>query len=134
MYRRLRIPFGVAYGADKNLVKKAALEAAAAVPFTLMDPVNRRPQVWLVAFGDSSLNFELVVWLKQEAVRRPGTVHAAYTWELETALSRYGIEIPFPQRDLHLQSGFAQLLQDQNLTSGEEQDRFTSPVSVAAAP
>lgn len=109
VYRRLRIPFGVAYGTDKDLVKKAGLEAAASVPFTLMKPANRHPQVWLVAFGDSCLNFELVVWPKKEAVSRPGTVHAAYTWALETALSKYGIEIPFPQRDLHLRSGFGKL-------------------------
>ncbi len=32
--------------------------------------------------------------------------HAAYTWEIETALKKYGIEIPFPQRDLHFRSGF----------------------------
>ena len=57
VFRRLRVPFGVAYGTDKDLVKKAALEAAAAVPFTLMNSPNRQPQVWLVAFGDSSLNF-----------------------------------------------------------------------------
>lgn len=109
-HRRLRIPFGVAYGTDKELVKKAALEAAAAVPYTLTSPARRRPQVWLVEFGDSSLNFELVVWLTPEAVSRPATVHAAYTWEIETALKKYGIEIPFPQRDLHLRSGFKELL------------------------
>ncbi len=104
--RRLRVPFGVAYGTDKELVKKAALEAAAAVPYTITTPARRRPQVWLVEFGDSSLNFELVVWLNAEAVSRPAAVHAAYTWEIETALKKHGIEIPFPQRDLHLRSGF----------------------------
>ena len=111
-YRRLRVRFGVAYGTDKELVKTAALEAAAAVPYTLTSPANRRPQVWLVEFGDSSLNFELVVWLKPEAVSRPSAVQAAYTWEIETALKKYAIEIPFPQRDLHLRSGFKQLLAD----------------------
>jgi len=58
--------------------------------------------VWLVGFGDSSLDFELVVWLTDDAVRRPGAVNAAYNWEIETALGKYGIEIPFPQRDLHI--------------------------------
>ncbi len=61
-------------------------------------------QCWLVNFGDSSLDFELVVWINQDAVRRPGTVHAAYMWEIETSLKEYGIEIPFPQRDLHIRS------------------------------
>jgi len=109
--RRLRIPFGVAYGSDKELVKKAGLEAAESVPFTVTEPASRRPQIWLVGFGDSSLNFEMVVWLKAEAVKRPASVNAAYCWALETALRRHGIEIPFPQRDLHVRSvlGFDQV-------------------------
>ena len=106
--RRIRIPFGVAYGTDKELVKKAALEAAAEVPFTLSLEGARRPQVWLVEFGDSSLNFELVTWLTAEATKRPATVKAAYLWALETALAQHGIEIPFPQRDLHLRSMFGE--------------------------
>ncbi|HEU0152266.1 MAG TPA: mechanosensitive ion channel domain-containing protein [Arenimonas sp.] len=109
--RRLRIPFGVAYGSDKETVKAAALEAASAVPFTLSQDGPRRPQVWLVGFGDSSLDFELVVWLTAEATKRPSAVKAAYNWELESALARHGLEIPFPQRDLHLRSAFG--LQDQ---------------------
>jgi small-conductance mechanosensitive channel len=102
VYRRIRVPFGVAYGTDKELVKKAALEAAENVPYTLKNNAKRAPDVWLTGFGDSSLDFELVVWLTGEAVRRPGSVNAAYCWALETALGKYGIEIPFPQRDLHL--------------------------------
>ena len=105
-YRRVRVPFGVAYGTDKEVVKKAVLEAADKVPWTLTKIKNRHPQVWFVAFGDSSLNFELVVWLTPEAVKRPGSVTAAYLWEIDTKLNEYGIEIPFPQRDLHLRSVF----------------------------
>jgi len=101
-FRRLRVPFGVAYGTDKERVKLAAIEAAANVPFTLALEGPRRPQVWLVRFGDSSLDFELVVWITNEATKRPSAVQAAYNWELETALVRHGIDIPFPQRDLHL--------------------------------
>jgi small-conductance mechanosensitive channel len=104
--RRVRVPFGVAYGSDKELVKKAALEAAAEVPFTLALEGPRRPQVWLTAFGDSSLDFELVVWLNADATKRPSAVRAAYTWALETALAKYCLNIPFPQRDLHLRSVF----------------------------
>ena len=104
-FRRLRVPFGVAYGTDKEVVKAAAIEAAAQVPFTLALEGPRRPQVWLVGFGDSSLDFQLVVWITNEATKRPSAVQAAYNWELESALARHGIEIPFPQRDLHLRSG-----------------------------
>jgi small-conductance mechanosensitive channel len=105
-HRRARVPFGVAYGTDKELVRKAGLEAADNVKYTLHDVPNRGPQVWLTGFGDSSLNFELVVWLTADAVVRPGAVNAAYTWEIETALGKYGIEIPFPQRDLNVRSFF----------------------------
>jgi potassium-dependent mechanosensitive channel len=104
-FRRLRIPFGVAYGTDKELVVKAALEAADATPHMLTGKYAKPPQVWLKNFGESSLDFELVVWLKPEAVKRPNSVLADYNWQLETALTKYGIEIPFPQRDLHIRSG-----------------------------
>lgn len=104
--RRVRIAFGVAYGSDKDMVKKAALEAAAQVPFTLGMEGPRGARVWLVEFGDSSLNFELVVWLTADATKRPSAARAAYNWALESALAKYGLEIPFPQRDLHVRSLF----------------------------
>jgi len=110
--RRIHVPFGVAYGSDKDLVKKAVLEAADEVKWTLKNIKNRHPQVWFVQFGDSSLNFELVLWLIPDAVKRPGAVQAAYLWEIDTKLSKYGIEIPFPQRDLHLRSVFGQKDED----------------------
>ena len=103
---RIRIPFGVAYGSDKELVKKAAMEAAAEVPFTLTHMKNRDPEVWLTEFGDNSLNFLLLVWVNRMGARRPTRARAAYLWQLETKLTEYGIEIPFPQRDLHLRSGW----------------------------
>jgi len=113
--RRLRVPFGVAYGTDKNMVKKAALEAAAAVPFTLHLDGPQRPQVWLSKFDTSSLNFELVIWLNPEATKKPVAVTAAYNWALHSALQAHGIEIPFPQRDLHVKTLFG--LSDQDARS-----------------
>lgn len=102
-YRRIRVPFGVSYGADKELVRSAVLEAAATVPHTLREQ-GRNAQVWLVEFGDSSLNFELIVWLKPEAVKRPAAVQADYLWAIHSALQKSEIEIPFPQRDLHIRT------------------------------
>lgn len=107
--RRIHVPFGVAYGTDKDLVKKAVLEAADRVPWTYAKLKRREPQVWLVGFGDSSLDFELIVWLTPDAVKRPGAVQADYLWEIETSLREYEIEIPFPQRDLNLRGGFESL-------------------------
>ncbi len=103
---RVRIPFGVAYGSDKDLVKQAALEAAAEVPYTLTNMKGREPDAWLTEFGDNSLNFLLLVWVNRQGARRPTRSRSAYLWALETKLREYGIEIPFPQRDLHLRSGW----------------------------
>lgn len=100
--RRLHVPFGVAYGTDKELVKKAALEAADEVPWTFDKTPDRKPQVWLTEFGDSSINYELVVWLTEEAVKKPARVLADFNWALHTALYKYELEIPFPQRDLNI--------------------------------
>jgi potassium efflux system protein len=105
-YRRIHVPYGVAYGTDKEQVRAAGLEAAAAVPHTLTDVHEHEPQVWFVGFGDSSLNFELVVWLTPAAVKRPAAVMADYLWEIHSALERHAIEVPFPQRDIHLKSFF----------------------------
>jgi len=103
---RVRIPFGVAYGSDKELVKKAALEAAEEVPFTLANRKGREADVWLTEYGDNSLNFLLLVWVNRQGARRPTRTRSAYLWALETKLAEYDIAIPFPQRDLHLRSGW----------------------------
>jgi len=103
---RVRIPFGVAYGSDKDLVRQAAIEAAAEVSYTLTNMKGREPDVWLTEYGDNSLNFLLLVWVNRQGARRPTRTRSAYLWALETKLREYGIEIPFPQRDLHLRSGW----------------------------
>ncbi len=103
---RVRIPFGVAYGSDKELVKQAAMEAAAEVSYTLTNMKGREPDVWLTEFGDSSLNFLMLVWVNRQGAKRPTRTRSAYLWALETKLREYGIEIPFPQRDLNFRSGW----------------------------
>jgi potassium efflux system protein len=98
----------VAYGSDKELVKQAAMEAAAEVSYTLTNMKGREPDVWLTEFGDSSLNFLLLVWVNRQGAKRPTRTRSAYLWALETKLGEYGVEIPFPQRDLHLRSGWSE--------------------------
>jgi len=114
---RVRIPFGVAYGSDKETVKKAALEAVAEVSYTLTHMKGREPDVWLVNFGDNSLDFLLLIWVNRQGARRPTRTRAAYLWALETKLAEYGIEIPFPQRELHLRSGWPVEKVDTNATA-----------------
>ena len=60
--------------------------------------------MWLVRLGDSSLDFELVVWLTPQAVKLPSLVQADYLWEIHSALLAHNIEIPFPQQDIHVRS------------------------------
>jgi small-conductance mechanosensitive channel len=103
---RLRIPFGVAYGSDKEAVKDAALEAASEIDNIMKHNPRREAQVWLTGFGESSLDFQLLAWVSKAGVRRPGRTRAQFLWALETKLTERGIEIPFPQRDLHLRTGF----------------------------
>ena len=104
--RRIHVPFSVAYGSDKEKVKAAALEAARSVPFTLPDEDGHRAQVWLTGFGESSLDFELVVWPSLAAVKRPGSMMAAYCWAIDDAMRKHCIEMPFPQRDVRLREFF----------------------------
>ena len=94
----------VAYGTSKELVHKAGLEAASRLPWTFDDQGERKPQVWLVRFGEFRLEFELIVWLTDEAVLRPQRVMADYVWEIHSALERHDIHVPHPQRDLYLKS------------------------------
>lgn len=103
-FARLHMPFGVAYGSDKEKVKALAEKAARKIEETVFDHKTMPdPNVWLVGFGDSSLDFELVVWVDfRKSKKRQSSLRAAYYWELETALREGGIEIPFPQRDVHL--------------------------------
>jgi len=101
--RRFRISFSVAYGSDKEKVRKAILEAAHAVPYTL-NAKGREPQVWMTGFGDSALHFVLGVWVSPQQVKRPTALTSDYLWAIDDSLRQYAIEIPFPQRDLHIRS------------------------------
>ena len=103
--RRIHIPFTVAYGTDKQLVRDAGLAAANRVKGIIVDDEQRAPEVWLVAFGDSSLNFELVIWVTRRLAAAPARTSASVLWVLEDELRSRHIEIPFPQRDLRIRSG-----------------------------
>ncbi len=103
---RIHISFGVAYGSDKELVKEVALEAAAETEFVLLHMPGREPQIRLVEFGDSALEFEMRIWVSRQGVRRPYRVRSSFLWALETGLREHHIEIPFPQRDVHVRSDF----------------------------
>lgn len=103
-YRRQSFPFGVSYKAEPEEVIKVALAAAETVPLLLVDNVSRKMSVLMTGFGDSSLDFVLYAWVKPEAVKTPKLVATQVNIALFKALNEAGIEIPFPQRDLHIRS------------------------------
>ncbi|MEQ9672545.1 mechanosensitive ion channel domain-containing protein [Coleofasciculus sp. G2-EDA-02] len=96
---RLRIPVGVAYGSDIDKVKTALLEAVKNHPEVLLQPP---PQVWFQGFGESSLDFDLLVWTGEP--KKQFKVKSDLNYRIEACMRHYDIEIPFPQRDLHLRS------------------------------
>ena len=98
---RLRLSVGVAYGSDVEQLRRVLLEAAAENPAVLKEPA---PAVRFLEFGDSSLNFELAVWTVDMA-HRPNSFRSDLFFAIERKLRENNIEVPFPQRDLHLRSG-----------------------------
>ncbi|MDH3460763.1 MAG: mechanosensitive ion channel [Burkholderiaceae bacterium] len=103
-HRRIHVPFGVAYGTPKELVREAGIAAARSVPGVIHSD-DRRTTVWLVEYGDSAVNYKLIVWADRELTTHPSSAHAKLMWALDDELQRRGIAIPFPQRDLHIRSG-----------------------------
>jgi len=103
-YRRMRIPFGVAYGTPKELVREAAIAAARKVEGVLDEP-GHEPTAWLTEYGDSSMNYEIVIWANRKLTTSPASTQAKLMWALDDELHARGVEIPFPQRDLHVRSG-----------------------------
>src|SRR5438132_3761589 len=98
---RFRLPVGVAYGSDVNKVREALVAAAREHPATLEDPA---PDAFLEKFGDSTIDFQLIVW-SEEMSRRPSRFKSDLNYLIYKHLTSVGIEIPNPQRDLHIRDG-----------------------------
>ena len=107
---RIRVPVGVAYATDLKLLQNLLLEAALEHPKALRDP---KPVVLFTEFGDNSLNFELAVWT-QEMTATPIHFTSEMNFIIEEKLRENGIEIPFPQRDLHVRSGLPHSVSEQD--------------------
>jgi potassium efflux system protein len=98
-FRRVEIPVGVAYGSDPEAILALLVAVAAEHPAVMKDP---GPLAFFLGFGDSALNFELRFWSERQEIwfQLKSDVSVA----IAKALKDAGIEIPFPQRDLHLRS------------------------------
>jgi small-conductance mechanosensitive channel len=97
--RRVILPVGVKYGTDPTKVLEILESVARSHVEILVDPV---PEALFRGFGDSSLDFELRAWTESERGWPP--VKSDLAVATYDALTQAGIEIPFPQRDLHLRS------------------------------
>jgi small-conductance mechanosensitive channel len=95
---RVHIPVGVAYDCDLPLAQKLMVQAAGEAHRVMQ---NRPPKVWLTAFGESSVDHEILVWIS-DPEQGVGSVRSDIlnrVWEL---FRENGIDLPFPQRDLHI--------------------------------
>jgi potassium efflux system protein len=97
---RLVIPVGVAYGSDTDEARRILLEVAADNPRILDDP---EPKATFEQFGDSSLNLVLRGYLP-DMEHRLATITELHA-EIHRRFAAAGVQIPFPQRDLHLRDG-----------------------------
>jgi small-conductance mechanosensitive channel len=103
--RRLHIPFGVAYGSDIEEVKKVILDELeqSDLKYIRYDK-EKRPEIWMVAMNNSSVDFELLVWIEWDNKLRPNSFKSDFLILIYNALNKYGIQIPFPQLDLHVKN------------------------------
>ena len=97
---RLRAPIGISYGADVREAMRLCVEAARAAPRVLTQP---EPVCLVAGFGESSVDLELRFWINDP---QAGTanVRSAVLLGVWDRFHEHGIEIPFPQRDLHIRT------------------------------
>ncbi len=97
---RLRVPIGIAYNSDLEKARQLLLETAADVKRVLRDP---KPNCLLAGFGENAVNLELQAWIN-DPQNGVGSVKSDLLWGIWQRFRANGIEMPFPQRDLHLTS------------------------------
>ena len=122
---RLHMSVGVAYGSDMMIVTEALLAAARRESRVLREP---SPKVWFVDFGDSSLNFELLVWIDDPIETAP--IRSALNYAIAAELALRKVEIPFPQTDLHIKD----IDQIQAMLRPKDQDIASTASAMGASP
>ena len=96
--RRIDLSLGVAYGTDAARMVKLLAEVAGENPDVASEPA---PEAFFVGFGESSLDFQLRVWTDDPRWSR---LRSELGIALQQALRDAGIEVPYPQRDVHVRS------------------------------
>jgi len=104
--RRFAIPFGVAYGTDAHKVIDLIRETVVQSEYRddIVETKKYQTNVIMTGMGDSSINFELFVWVKGDNLRKPKRTASAFMVLIYETLNKNNIEIPFPQQDIHIKS------------------------------
>ncbi len=100
--RRFRIPFGVAYGTKVEDVERVVLDSLKHSKLPHYKIGSKKPQVIFTSLGDSSINFELFIWVKDELTLRPRYTTSEVLKIIYKSLNEANITIPFPQQDIYI--------------------------------
>jgi small-conductance mechanosensitive channel len=99
----MHIPFSVAYGTPNEKVEEVILEE---LKLSNINYVSKPPKytttIWMTAMGSSSVDYELIVWVRGQSTLRPTGTKSDFLKFIYSALNKHHIEIPFPQLDLHV--------------------------------
>lgn len=95
---RLKVPVGIAYGSDVELAERLMLQAATETERVHSDPA---PSVWLHAFGDNAIQFEIQLWI-DDPEAGVGNIRSDLLKRIWVLFRENGIHLPYPQRDLHI--------------------------------
>jgi small-conductance mechanosensitive channel len=126
---RISVPIGVSYDSDVDLITDTLLRAAEGITHVLPEP---KPSVQFLGFGESSLDFRLLVWTDRP--RRQPQIKSDINYRIWRLFKEAHIEIPFPQRDLNLRGaelrfaapgGQHLLLTDAGETDEEREENLT---------
>ena len=125
---RSQVSVGVAYGSDVHLVRRLLLQVARAHPGVLKSP---RPWVEMTSFGDSSLDFRLHIWTRR--IRGLPALMSDLRQSVDIIFREHDVEIPFPQRDIHVRSTVIPLSgeEEDDLGEGPEAEREEAPEAPA---
>ena len=97
---RLKVTVGVGYATDLEEARDLMLETAADTKRVLKEP---KPSCRLLSFGDNAVNLELLVWIN-DPQNGLGSLKSDLLWGIWRRFRGHGVELPFPQRELHLKS------------------------------
>jgi len=101
--RRIHIPFSVAYGTSNQKVEEVIMEELKNTSINYVkNSVKYTTVIWMTAMGSSSVDYELVIWVRGQSTLKPAGTKSDFLKFIYHTLNKHHIEIPFPQLDLHV--------------------------------